>query len=294
MELEAQTDEAVSTVTSMVEGFFSLLPKLGLAIIVFIIFLFLAGLASRLVTRLVRERTNKGVGVAIGRLAYLAMLFAAFLLAVAIVTPSVGAAQLLSTLGVGSVAIGFAFRDILQNFLAGLLILLRQPFSEGDWIAFGEYEGTVSEISTRSTWLKTFDGQDVSIPNGQIFTNPVRVVTRDPHARLQYDFGIGYDADISKAKQIALDILNSHEEVLDDPSPDAGVQELGDSAVVMRVRWWCKTGDMVKSKWSVLQEIKEAFDKAGISIPYPHQQLVVSGEPKFALRQDKEKQAEKA
>jgi small-conductance mechanosensitive channel len=275
MNLTEQTNNAFKTIQDMVSGFFALLPQIIISIIVFVVLWIVAGFISRFVTRVLTERSSKGVGTAIGRVVHIALLFVAFLFSVAIITPSVGAAQLLQVLGVGSVAIGFAFRDILQNFLAGLLILLRQPFKVGDWIVFGDFEGTVSEISTRSTWLRTFDGHDITIPNGQLFTNPVSVVSKDPLARSQYDVGISYDADIEKAKKIALGILNDNERIDQNKGPDVGVKDLGDSAVVLRMRWWSKTSDMYGLKQEILQSVKEAYDKNKIGIPYPHSQLVV-------------------
>lgn len=275
MNLTEETNNAFKTIQEMVSGFFALLPQIGIAIVVFIILWIIAGIISRLVTRVLTDRASKGVGTAIGRVVNIALLFVAFLFSVAIITPSVGAAELLQVLGVGSVAIGFAFRDILQNFLAGLLILLRQPFKVGDWIVFDSFEGTVSEISTRSTWLRTFDGHDITIPNGQLFTNPVSVVSKDPLARSQYDVGISYDADIEKAKSIALKILEQNALIDKTKGPDVGVKDLGDSAVVLRMRWWSKTSDMYGLKQEVLQSVKEAYDKQEIAIPYPHTQLVL-------------------
>ena len=276
MNFTEQTNNAFNTIQEMVAGFFALLPQIAIAIVVFIILWIIAGFVSRFVRRVLTERSSKGVGTAISRVVHIALLFVAFLFSVAIITPSVGAAQLLQVLGVGSVAIGFAFRDILQNFLAGLLILLRQPFKVGDWIVFGDFEGTVSEISTRSTWLRTFDGHDITIPNGQLFTNPVSVVSKDPLARSQYDVGISYDADIEKAKSIALEILKDNELIDQTKGPDVGVKDLGDSAVVLRMRWWAKTSDMYGLKQDILQNVKEAYDENKIGIPYPHSQVVIS------------------
>lgn len=279
MDITEKAQNAFETIEAMTAQFFALVPQIIIALIVFIIFWFIAKILSGFLTRLFAKQTNAGVGKALGRIAYIAMLFVAFLLAVAIITPSVGAAQLLQVLGVGSVAIGFAFKDILQNFLAGLLILLRQPFTEGDWIKFDGYEGVVQSISTRSTWLRTFNGHDISIPNGEIFTNPVSVVTRDPDVRSQYDIGISYDADIDLAKQIALDVVADIEQIYSDPKPDIGVDDLGDSAVVLRLRWWTKTSDMYGTKQFVLERIKKAYDQADIGIPYPHRTLEFTESP---------------
>jgi small-conductance mechanosensitive channel len=197
----------------------------------------------------------------------------------------VGAAELIQVLGVGSVAIGFAFRDILQNFLAGLLILLRRPFSEGDWIEFDGYEGVIKEISTRSTWIRTFDGRDVSIPNGEIFTNPVTIMTREPNIRTDYEFGISYDADIGQAKKVILDAIKSVEGVSNFKEPDVGVSDLAGSSVNLKARWWSTTDDVYSVKLGVLEAVKNALDAADIEIPYPHRQLLIQDDVAQSIAQ---------
>lgn len=276
--LNEELENSYSTITNLVDGFFTMLPNLAIAAIVFIFMLLVAAFASYIVRRVVTTRASAGVGTAIARITYIAVIFAGFLMAVAVVAPSVGAAELLSVLGVGSVAIGFAFRDILQNFLAGLLILLREPFTQGDWIKFGEFEGMVSEISTRSTWLKTFDGQDVTIPNGQIFTSPVQIYSKEPLVRTQYDFGVSYDADIDEAISVIEKVVKSIDDISKDKRPDVGVIDLAGSSVNLRARWWTTTDKVYSVKVKVMRAVKLALDEAGIDIPYPHTQLLLQDE----------------
>ncbi len=255
-----------------------MLPQIIIAVSVFVLIVILSGVVKNVTTKVISSRANKSVGLALGRIASTVVIFAGLLVAVAIVAPSVGAAELIQILGVGSVAIGFAFRDILQNFLAGLIILLRQPFQVGDWIKASDYEGTVREISTRSTWIRTFDGQDVSIPNGQVFTNAFTIVTRDPIMRTDYQFGIAYGADIDKAKEVILKAIKSIDTVSDYSEPDVGVWGLEDSSVNLRARWWTTTDDFYGTRMAVLEAVKKALDHAGIEIPFPHRQLLVQDE----------------
>lgn len=272
--LADEVEKAWGTVADLVDGFFAMLPQILMALAVFAVFWLVAIAARRIVIRLSPTQNHEGLGRALGRLAHIAVMFGGFLVAVSIVAPSVGAAELLSVLGVGSVAIGFAFRDILQNFLAGILILLREPFSVDDWVKLGDHEGIVTSISTRSTWIRTFDGRDIAIPNGEVFTNPMTVVTRTPTIRAQYEFGIAYDADIEQAKTVILRAVRSFDTVLDDPAPDAGVSALAGSSVNIRARWWTTNDDFYNTKLAVIQAVKEALDNADIEIPYPHRQLV--------------------
>lgn len=284
-DLTNEANAAIQTIYDMVGGFFAMLPKLAIALVVFFLIFIAAGLIRNLVSRLISARAAESVGVALGRIAFVGVIFAGLLVSVAIVAPSVGAAELIQVLGVGSVAIGFAFRDILQNFLAGLLILLRRPFSEGDWIKFEGFEGVIREISTRSTWIRTFDGRDVSIPNGEIFTNPVTIMTREPHIRTDYEFGISYDANIAKAKQVILDAINSVDGISDHKAPDIGVSDLAASSVNLKARWWSTTDDVYAVKLGVLEAVKNALDAANIEIPYPHQQLLLNEDVTKSLAQ---------
>ena len=127
-------------------------------------------------------------------------------MALSIVIPS---SQLIQLLGISGVAIGFAFRDILQNFLAGILILLTEPFQIGDQIVVDNFEGTVDDIETRATTIKTYDGRRIVIPNSNLFTKAVTVNTAFDYRRLQYDIGIGYGDDIDRAKQLILEAMHS-------------------------------------------------------------------------------------
>jgi small-conductance mechanosensitive channel len=180
-------------------------------------------------------------------------------------------------LGLSSVAIGFAFRDILQNFLAGILLLLSEPFRIGDQIVIGDFEGTVESIQTRATFIKTYDGRRVVIPNANLFTNSVTVNTANDKRRLQYDIGIGYGDDIARAKRILLDTVREIPEVLDDPAPDALVVKLADSSINIRLRWWVQPPrqfDILNSQDVVLEKVADALLSEGFDLPFPTQQIL--------------------
>ncbi len=196
-----------------------------------------------------------------------------FLLAATVVVPTLKPGDLVAGLGVGSVAIGFAFKDILQNWLAGMLLLFRQPFEVGDQIIAQGYEGTVERIETRATVIKTYDGRQVLIPNSQVYTNNVLVNTAFDQRRSQYDIGIGYGDDIEEAKRVILNAVQEVDGVLSDPKPEVIVSSLGDFAVVLRPRWWTdsKRTDVVHTLSKVMTSAKMALDDAGIDMPYETQ-----------------------
>lgn len=258
--------QAVDTINDMFSGFFAILPKAGLAILVFGLVIGVAMLVQRLVTRAVTRTANHGVGLALGRLASVAIVFAGLLVSIAIIAPSVGAAELLQVLGVGSVAIGFAFRDVLQNFLAGIIILLRQPFKEGDIVEVSGFSGVVGTVSTRSTWLNTFDGQHVSIPNGEIFQNPFKVMTKSPDRRSDFTVTINPDADPAEAIRIARETVASLSAVHTDPAPDAGLKEFSDIGNVIEVRFWTTVSDAFTTRREAMLAVSNALAGAGIEI----------------------------
>ncbi len=260
-----------STLGGMVAGFFALLPKLLIAIVVFGIFYLIGVAVAKFVAKATRDRTSANLEVVLGRLAKWTILLFGFMVAVAVVAPSVDFASLLGTLGIGGVAIGFAFKDLLQNFMAGLLILIRQPFEEGDQVVFEDKEGTVEQIDTRSTVLRTYDNRKIIIPNGHVYTNPMVVITAHDHRRSQYDVGIGYGDDIGEACKQVLQALKNTEGVLTEKEPEVLIWELAGSTVNLRARWWTdpRRSDVVHVRSEVIQNIKAALDDAGIDMPYP-------------------------
>jgi small-conductance mechanosensitive channel len=162
--------------TRIINFVISLLPNIILAVVIFIVFLIVASAAKSIVRRVTQRRGRRqSLGLLLGQIAYIAMTVFGFLVAVSAVAPSFHASDLISMLGIGSVAIGFAFQNILQNFLAGILLLLQEPFELGDWIAVTGLEGKVDDIQTRATIIITADGKRVAIPNAVLFTNPVVV-----------------------------------------------------------------------------------------------------------------------
>lgn len=179
---------------------------------------------------------------------------------------------MIQLLGISGVAIGFAFRDILQNFLAGILILLTEPFQINDQIVFQDFEGTVENIQTRATKLRTYDGRQIVIPNSELFTNSVTVNTAFESRRLEYNVGIGYSDDIDQAKQLILEAIRSVGCVLKDPPPDPLVVELAESSVNIRARWWIKPprrADALDAQDQVLVAIKNKLTTNGIDLPFP-------------------------
>ena len=276
--MNAAVSAAWNKVHSMVIGLFALLPNIVLALIVFVIFVIIGGVIKKVVKRLTGDRRHaRNLGLVLGRLAQGTTVLVGLFIALSIVIPSLKASDLVQLLGISGVAIGFAFRDILQNFLSGVLILLTEPFQIGDQIVFKSFEGTVENIQTRATTIKTYDGRRIVVPNSELFTNSLTVNTAFDSRRLEYDIGIGYGDDIDQAKHLILEAMHEIPGVLKEPAPDVIVVALADCTVNIRARWWIKPpfrADMLDMQDKVLTAIKNKLTDHGIDLPFPTQQIL--------------------
>ena len=266
----APADTLTDKLASWAEGAIAALPNFLVALVVIGLGWALGRLARRLVRRAATAQGRHSLGEVLGGFAFGLLVVVAIALALTILAPTLTIGKLIGSLGIGSVAIGFAFKDILQNWLSGLLILIKQPFEVGDQIVSGEWEGTVEEIRTRATHIKTYDNQLVVIPNSEIYTRPVLVKTHFDKRRSQYDVGVGYSTDLERACEIAREQLAACDGVLSDPAPEALPWELAGSGVNIRLRWWTKSdrGSVVHTTAQVIDRIKTSYSDASIDIPY--------------------------
>jgi len=255
-----------------------LIPNLVIGLIVFGLFFLVArglrGLARRFSDE---RRRHRNLGMVLSRLVYGSVIVLGALIALTIIFPSFSPANMISALGIGGIVVGFAFRDIAQNFLAGIIILLTEPFRIDDPIVYKEFEGTVEDIQVRATTIRTYDGRRVVIPNAELFTNAVTINTAFEKRRLQYDVGIGYGDDIGQARQLILQAMGGVDGVMSDPAPDALVVNLAESTVNIRARWWIqppRRADALDLQDRVLQAIKERLTANGIDLPFPTQQVL--------------------
>lgn len=253
------------------QGFFWILPNLGIALLVFLLFLAGSWAFRRMVVGVLRRRGHQDLGLLLGGFVRWSLIVLGLLVIATIVFPSVSPANIITALGIGSVAIGFAFKDILQNWLSGLLILYRQPFRRGDQIRSGEFEGTVERVEARATVLRTYDGQRVVIPNADIYTRTVTVRTAFPKRRSEYDVGIGYGDDLGRACEIILKALDGVQGIEKDPAPEAIPWALDGSTVNIKVRWWTEShrASVVEMQGRVISAIKDALTENGVDLPFP-------------------------
>lgn len=263
---------------AMLDRALALLPNLLLGVLVAALFLFLGRAARALGLRLAsRAHKHRNLGLVLGNLFQWGLVLLGALVALSIVVPSFHAGSLIELLGIGTVAIGFAFRDVLQNFFAGILILLTEPFRLGDQIVVGGHEGTVQSIETRATTILTYDGRRVVIPNTTLFTEAVIVNTALEKRRTSYDVGIGVSDDIEGARAAILVALGDVHGVLREPAPEVLVVELADFSVKLRVWWWTdppRQIHVLQVQSRVLEAIKSALLAVGVDLPFPTYQVL--------------------
>ena len=273
------SSEAWNTVHTMVRDFYASLPRLIFAFIIAIFFYIL----SRIVKAIVRRTTDvdsshRTLRIAMGRIVQGVIIVIGALVAVTAAFPGFTPANLISALGIGGIAIGFAFKDIFENFLAGILILVTRPFRIGDQIIYDRYEGTVEEIQTRATWLKTYDGRRVVIPNSELFKNSVTVNTAFETRRLEYDFKLAAGEDVEKAKAVIIRVMRESKDVLADPKADAVVIGFDQGSVTLRARWWSRSriADVLLGQDHVLATARAQLAAAGIKLPSGPSPVVIN------------------
>ncbi|MFN2259283.1 MAG: mechanosensitive ion channel family protein [Parasphingopyxis sp.] len=258
---------------AMVEGFYFQLPNIIAALLLLIAAWLFGKLLARIVRRIATHRNRPDLGALLGSLAKGMLYLLAILAAAAIIFPTVNPGDILAMLGIGSVAVGFAFKDILQNLLAGLLLLIRRPYLRGDQITVDEFEGTVEHIESRATAIRTFDGRRVIIPNADIYTKPVTVSTAFELRRDEIDIGIGYGDEPSEARAAFMSAIHAVPSVLDDPPPEVIPWALGESTLDLRARWWTgsRKADQDRTRADVLLAIYRTAKEKGIDLPFPTQ-----------------------
>jgi len=262
-------------------GLANRLPAFLLALGVLALFYVLARRLSAWAKSFVSKRsTSENAATVTSLIARWTIVALGALVALSIALPSFEAADLIQVLGISSVAIGFAFRDIFQNFLAGLIILVTDAFHIGDQIIVESegLEGTVTDIQTRATTIITYDNRQIIIPNATLFTNAVTINTATRNRRSEFVVGIGYDSDIDTASRLIEEATTEVDGVLSDPAPDVLVDDLAPSTVNLRVRWWTDTrrSSVTATKSAIVRQIKYLLDEHGIEMPYPIRTLYIN------------------
>lgn len=278
----AMTDAALDQLRAHLIALSEMGPRLGAALALLV--------ATWLAARLVRWIVARVASRVVRRDALIEVLMmlsvggvwlAGLLIASAVAFPSITPADVLTVLGLGSVAIGFAFKDIFENFIAGILILIRGPFAFGDHVVCGDIEGAIERISVRDTHVRRTDGQLVVVPNADLFKNPVTVRTNRELRRTSIICGVAYGEDADAARAVIEKAVIAVDSVRDDVRDvQVFAHGFGASSVDFEIAWWTGSRpiDIRASRDQVVRAVKRALDDAGIEIPFPQRVVTVREE----------------
>ncbi|WP_416397841.1 mechanosensitive ion channel family protein [Allohahella sp. A8] len=257
-------------------SFIAVLPNL-LAAVLFLVVVWLANkLIGSIYSRvLARTHMRSSLKAALQSLVSVAVWTFGLLIAATIAMPGLTPTKLLAGLGLGSIAIGLAFKDIFENFLAGILILLREPMRIGDYIEVEGISGEVKKITLRDTYLRQVDGDLILLPNSVLYKNAVSVHTDWDRKRVTIIVGIAYDEDVAEGRRVIEAALKDLDTVDQQRPVEIFAQAFNSSSIDFEVTWWTgsRPVEIRRSKDKVVEAVKTALDEAGIEIPFPYRTL---------------------
>ncbi len=251
------------------------LPKLITALVVFVAGLVLAGLVSRALRRAF-ERRNADLEITL--LASKVTRWGVVVLGTIVALDQVdfNVTTFLAGLGILGFTVGFALQDVSKNFVAGLLLLLQQPFDIGEMVQVGEFTGKVQMVDLRATEITTLDGRLVLIPNADVFTSPIVNLGRPDRRRIELEVGVSYDSDLERVRQLALEAIRSVEGLLAEPEPQVVYHTFGGSTIDLTIQYWFdnKTSSPQAARDLGLSAVKAAFEKGQVEMPFPTQVVI--------------------
>lgn len=258
-----------------------MMPNILVALLIFISVFYVArGIKYVFIKFLLAKWQNEELKAIFGKIIQITVVILGFLFALSVVNLDKTVTSILAGVGVVGLALGFAFQDIAANFISGVFMASNKPFSIGDSIEINGMSGIVQAIKLRTTEIRTFDGNDLIIPNRQVFQNPIKNYTSSPSRRIDLAVGVSYSDDLQKVKELVINTINSMDGIISDREVNVFFNEFGGSSINFEVQFWIPhtlKGDFLKFRSNAIQTIKTAFDKENISIPFPITTLDVSG-----------------
>ena len=287
-DVRRQVAPAVERLRELVSDIIGYLPLIAFAVVIFLAFWFLAFLLGKWNGLYRRFTTNEFLADFVRQLTKLAVLALGLVVAFELLDATALVGTVLGAAGLLSLALGFALRATMENYIAGILLSMKQPFVHDDWVEIEGHEGYVLRLTSRATIVMTLDGNHVRIPNANVFNGIVINYTRNPERRFHFDVGVSMDSNLAAAQNLAAKIVLEMEGVIEDPPPRVDVQALGDSNITLRVFGWVdqRHFDFLKVRSEAIRLVKEAFDAAEIMMPEPiynlrmQEPLAAAPEPK--------------
>ena len=277
VDIENTVDVIYASLRNLWRDFLSRLPLLAAAMIAIVLTAVAAKLIGWLLSRSIfgRARVRQSLQDLISQLVNISVWIIGLLIAAVIAFPGMTPSKALTVLGLGSVAIGFAFKDIFENFFAGILILWKYPFDRGDFVQCADLVGCVEEITIRNTMIRQLDGELAVVPNAVLFKETVHVLTNERYRRVRIVCGVAYDEDIDESRTVIEKAVRACVTVEGERLSEVFAMEFADSSLNFEVSWWTgsRPGDIRRSRDEVVAAIKRALDDAGIEIPFPYRTL---------------------
>ena len=255
------------------------LPLLAIAALIVGIFWVFGWVVCRWDAPFRRMARNPFLAELIQQVMRWAIVLAGVVIALDVLDATALVGTLLGAAGILGLALGFALRDTVENYIASLLLSLRQPFGHDDLVLIEGWEGRVLRLTSRATVLMTLDGNHVRIPNAVVYKSIIVNYTRNPNRRFQFDVGVGTEQDLAAAQRLGAETLARMDGVVGDPPPFATVETLGDSTVVLRLAGWVdqRQADFLKVRSEAIRLVKQTFDAADVSMPAPIYSVRLAG-----------------
>eukprot|EP00903_Cladosiphon_okamuranus_P004167 g4165.t1 len=278
-EVQAQLTPALKKLRALRTSFVTKLPLIGIALLVVVFSILLANFLHRRDHWLKKLKISSLTRVLIRRIVRITVIGFGVIAALEVLDATAVVGALLGAAGLAGLAIGFAFRNIAENYLAGILLSTRNPFELGDAIELNGMIGKVAALSARDTVLITLDGNHLRIPNSVVMNSELLNYSRNPLRRLEFTVGVSVDLELNEARQVGLAAMKSSPGILQDPKPSVSVDSLGDSTVILRFFGWLdqRESDFLKTKSETIRLVKMAYDAAGIEMPEPIYRVYLKG-----------------
>lgn len=283
LSIDKPLEKIISKIEGWLDAFIGMLPNLAVSFVLLIIFALIAKLVQRMVQKMMQRTTkNEVLRNLLGSISYYAILGVGIFIVLGILGLTGTVTSLLAGVGVIGLALGFAFQDISANFLSGIILGFRTPFKKGDVVELHGVMGTVTKLDIRITAVKTFQGQEVYIPNREVLQNPIYNYTRLGKRRIDLPVGISYRDDLDQVERVVLKTVRSIDGVIDHDNIVFDYYEFGSSSINFNIRYWIDFPGppeygFLTMRNKVVKEIKKAFDKEGITIPFPIRTLEFNG-----------------
>lgn len=284
---EERLEQVGGRLQEQIDGFVDLLPLLGVALLIVVAFALLAWIVGRARTSRLFPGLNPFLGAMLLRLVQFTLVGVGLVIALDLLDATALVGAVVGTAGLAGLAIGFAFKDIAENYLAGIILSLRQPFAKNDLIVVGGHEGKVVRLTARETMLMTPDGNHVQIPNAIVVREPMINYTRNPRRRFAVDVDVAAETELSAALDIGLAVLTAMKGIIDDPAPAGLIVGFGNGTTALRFFGWVnqREAEFGRVRSEAMRLLKEGLEASGVALPSPEYRVALGSSDSGGLEE---------